>query len=613
LIVERLEQRSLLAIDLDFAIPLGGSGEDMGQAVTTDPVGNVIAVGRFIGTIDFDPGPGTYSLTATGGMAVYFAKYSPSGALLWAGATGGGSADGGSVAADAAGNVFVGGAFAGPTDFDPGSGIETLTHTGVGDAFILKLDPYGNFVWVKQITGGRFKTVNALDTDEAGNVHVGGRYDGTVDLDPGSGTEFVSGGSESFSQAFVVKLDSAGDFQWGGAFTGADGSYAQVHGLAVDAQGNVLTTGHIQNEIDFDPGPGVQLLASIDPLTDAFVSKLDADGNFLWVRRLGGTGYDFGFDVAVDAEGSAYAGGVFSGTVDFDPGVPSYPLTSVGDYDGYFVKLSAPGDFVSAQQIGGAGQDTVHGIVLNESGSLYATGYFNGTADFDPGAGVFNLTSAGARDVYVLKLNPDSAFSFAARVGGPGDESPVRSRSIALDPAGDIVLTGHFSEVADFDPGSSVHNLTSFGGFDGFVAKYRQQKIPVAVNIQPESLNVDSNGTLTVFIYGASDFDTSQIDVGSVQLAGATAWHSAFVDENNDGLLDLQLKFRTQDTILQQIYAELLEDDLDADNILDSTRQTAEIAVTGRTLDDQVFSGSDSISLSLAGRNLRQLLDSLFG
>jgi probable HAF family extracellular repeat protein len=135
----------------------------------------------------------------------------------------------------------------------------------------------------------------------------------------------------------------------------------------------------------------------------------------------------------------------------------------------------------------------------------------------------------------------------------------------------------------------------------------------VAVNIRPESVNVDSSGTLTVLIYGAVDFDASQIDVGSVQFAGATAWQSTLVDSNNDGLLDLQLKFRTQDTTLQQIYAQLLVDDLDADGVLDSTRQTAEIAVTGQTLDDELFSGSDSITLFLAGRSLRELLDSLFG
>jgi len=135
---------------------------------------------------------------------------------------------------------------------------------------------------------------------------------------------------------------------------------------------------------------------------------------------------------------------------------------------------------------------------------------------------------------------------------------------------------------------------------------------PVTVIIQPDSINLDSSGTLTVAIYGAADFDASQIDVGSVLFAGAAVWQSTLVDVNGDGQLDLQLKFRTQDTILDQIYAELLEDDLDADGILDSTRQVAEVAVTGVSQGGTHFSGSDDLTLFLAGRALRELLDELF-
>jgi Periplasmic copper-binding protein (NosD)/Planctomycete extracellular len=135
----------------------------------------------------------------------------------------------------------------------------------------------------------------------------------------------------------------------------------------------------------------------------------------------------------------------------------------------------------------------------------------------------------------------------------------------------------------------------------------------VTIDIKAESLNVDSNQMLFVVIFGAADFNASQIDVGSVRFAGAVAWQSTLVDANNDGFLDLQLKFRTQDTVLDEIYAQLLLDDEAADEILNSTRQTAQVELTGETLDDALFSGSDSINLFLAGRSLRDLLSSLFG
>jgi hypothetical protein len=120
------------------------------------------------------------------------------------------------------------------------------------------------------------------------------------------------------------------------------------------------------------------------------------------------------------------------------------------------------------------------------------------------------------------------------------------------------------------------------------------------------------SGLLSVLIFGATDFDAAQVNAASVRLAGAAATQWTLVDANQDGKLDLQLKFRRQDTILDQIYASLLIDDHDADGVLDSTRQTAEVTVTDQTLDDVLFSGSDSINLFLSGRSLRNLLANLF-
>ena len=91
-------------------------------------------------------------------------------------------------------------------------------------------------------------------------------------------------------------------------------------GIAVDATGNVYTTGTFKGTADFDPGTGTfNLVAS--GVNDIFVSKMDASGNFLWAKKIGGSGDDYGNGIAVDASGNVYTTGSFIGTVDFNPGV----------------------------------------------------------------------------------------------------------------------------------------------------------------------------------------------------------------------------------------------------------------------------------------------------
>jgi hypothetical protein len=138
---------------------------------------------------------------------------------------------------------------------------------------------------------------------------------------------------------------------------------------------------------------------------------------------------------------------------------------------------------------------------------------------------------------------------------------------------------------------------------------------PVAIDVRPGDdsnlINLNGNGMLAVAIFSVADFEATQIDVDSVVFAGAHAEQSSLEDVNGDGRLDMMLLFRAQDTQLRAIYEQLLADDLDGDGILDSTRQTAEASLFGETIDDILIQGSDELSLFLAGRELREMLEAL--
>jgi hypothetical protein len=123
---------------------------------------------------------------------------------------------------------------------------------------------------------------------------------------------------------------------------------------------------------------------------------------------LGGTQVDVGLSISIDANGNVYTTGYFNGTADFNPGSGTYNLTSTGVEDIFISKLDASGNFIWALQIGGTSPDEGKSITVDPLGNIYTTGFFRGTADFDPGTVTFNMTSygyVGLADVFILKLS----------------------------------------------------------------------------------------------------------------------------------------------------------------------------------------------------------------
>ncbi|MDZ7649705.1 MAG: SBBP repeat-containing protein [Cytophagales bacterium] len=110
------------------------------------------------------------------------------------------------------------------------------------------------------------------------------------------------------------------------------------------------------------------------------------------------------------------------------------------------------------------------GIAHDDLGNVYVTGRFTGTIDFDPGVGVTNLTSAGALDTYITKVDAAGNLVWARRGNGAND---VYSFDVAVDEAGNVYVTGAFSGTADFDPGPGTSTLLLYGLFfdDIFVLK----------------------------------------------------------------------------------------------------------------------------------------------
>jgi len=320
-----------------------------------------------------------------------------------------------------------------------------------------------NFEWVKAFGGQGIETDLSIAIDALGNVYTTGSFIDVVDFDPGPNIFNLT--SQGYEDIFIVKLDSNGDFIWAKRIGGIEEDIP--NSIALDASGNVYTTGYFEDVVDFDSGVGTYNLTS-NGVTDIFISKLDTDGNFVWAKSMGGLSSDFALSIVLDAMGNVFTTGSFIGTVDFHPGVGTFNLTSSGSEDIFISKLSTDGDFIAALRFGGVSRDRAHSITLDDVGNVYTAGYFEGTVDFNPGLGVFNLTSEGDKDIFISKLDASANFIWAKKIGGPATDEAF---SIALDATGNIFTTGSFSGTVDFNPGAQLFYHTSAGTKDIFISK----------------------------------------------------------------------------------------------------------------------------------------------
>ncbi len=229
--------------------------------------------------------------------------------------------------------------------------------------------------------------------------------------------------------------------------------------IAVDNAGNVYSTGSFSGTADFDPGPGIFNLTAAG-LDDIFISKLDASGNLLWAKRIGGVGSDLGFSIAITPTNELVLTGWFSSTADFDPGAATVNLTSAGQEDVFIAKFDVSGNYVWAKKIGSTNSDRGTSITTNTAGEIFLTGYFYFTVDFDPGSGVVNIASAGFADVFILKLTASGNYVWVKKIGGTSNDISI---SIAIDTLGNIFTTGGFygPGACDFDPSTGVFSLTA--------------------------------------------------------------------------------------------------------------------------------------------------------
>lgn len=365
-------------------------------------------------------------------------------------------------------NMLTAGGFHGTIDFDQSAATYNMTALAYLNQFLLKEDASGNFLWAKNFEGtataGLLKP-QSICLDTLGNIYITGNFQDTFDFDPGPAI-FKMGTLPGYGQTYIMKLDSSGNLIWAKQIgnTGA-GNNSGGKSIKVDKYGNVYTAINFSGTIDVDPGPNTQLVTG---MSDILILKLDASGNFLWSKQLGGSAGDIVWGMATDSVFNIYLTGYFQGIADYDPGPNIANLTSNGNFDIFVAKYDSSGNYIWAKSIGGSQIDEGDGITVDLYGNVLVAGYYRGTVDFDPGPGVYNLpygASGAANNPFVLKLDNAGNFKWAKTFNSLNSWA----MNLTTDSMGNVYSTGMWYG-GDFNP-PLLYTIPSQGGGDVFVDK----------------------------------------------------------------------------------------------------------------------------------------------
>ncbi len=334
------------------------------------------------------------------------------------------------------------------------------------DIFLTKINSDGSYGYTKTMGGTDHDYGQSVAIDGSDNVYITGYFSGT-DADFNIGGTADTHTSAGLEDIFLTKINSDDSYGYTKTMGGTDHDEGQS--VAIDGSDNVYITGYFSGtDADFNIG-GTADTHTAAGLEDIFLTKINSDDSYGYTKTMGGTDHDEGQSVAIDGSDNVYITGYFRGTADFDPGTATDNHTAAGEEDIFLIKITSAGSYGYTKTMGGTDHDYGRSLAVDSSDNVYITGYFRGTADFDPGSATDNHASAGEEDIFLTKINFDGSYDLTETMGGTDQDY---GQSVAVDDSVNVYLTGYFRGTADFNPGAGTDDHTA-GEEDIFLTKFR--------------------------------------------------------------------------------------------------------------------------------------------
>lgn len=412
-----------------FDSPDGQMGS---SGLAVDAQGNTFVTGYLAGQTDFGDGP----MTVTAPLGGFLAKFAPDGALLWSKRLGTDavSLSPSDVAVDPAGHVIVLGLVSGggPLDVD---GLQVGTSGGL-DTVVVQMDGDGHPIWGLAYGGPGDEIGTRMAVGASGEIAVLGDYFAPTD---------DAYSEPNGSGLFIATVSPSGSLGWERRFGMSHVDY--TGGVAALPWGGVVIGGGFKGVVDFGGGA---LESTWDRI---FLARFDGAGNHLWSEGFGGEGVAaVATDVALGAAGDLLITGRYTGPLDLGggpfPGHAPQPFAARFDLAGGHVWSRA----LWGTATSGAGAR----VAPTQDGGALVAGTFSSLHDMEAGI--------AAEDMFVSRLDPAGDALWGIVYGGPISQYAT---DIAVDPAGDVLLTGAFDGGIDLGTGpltTSDHLLAMFIG-----------------------------------------------------------------------------------------------------------------------------------------------------
>jgi outer membrane protein assembly factor BamB len=423
-----------------WARRFGGSGSDMGVAVTLDSSDNIYVLGQFTGELDL----GTGGIHPSYGLDdIFLLKLDPTGEPIWSRSFGGTSHDyADDIAVDAQGNIYIAGSFMERLDLGGGP----LKCKGVHDVFVAKLDSNGEHLWSKAYGDAQDQICLRVAVDASGGVFLAGYFRGEVKL---GRKRFRSYPDKA---AFVGKLDDDGQHVWSEQY-GHIFDYA-FPGLVQAPNGELIHIGGSDPTKEFT-GKKLKRKPRMMDL-GVVLARYRPDGERIWRHRFGRGSDNLNTFVDLDPAGNIVIGGSYAGIVDFggDQVLEAGTMAEV-----FVAELDPAGAHRWSHSFGGTRYQYLAGLAVDDAGNVFLTGQHD-EGSIDLGGEPLDVGTAGGG--FVAKLDDEGQHVWSngfgsAQIQFPGD--------LALDSGGRPVIIGSFNGVLELGGAE----LVSAGFHDVFV------------------------------------------------------------------------------------------------------------------------------------------------